>query len=60
MAKKMIYRPLLLCENCIQAIKSHGEPVLKGELICIEDAEEKGIFCEFCKELDELFFCTLE
>lgn len=50
---------ICLCRNCIDAIKSRGEPVYVGEAYC-DDEDENGnpLKCEWCEENDvELFDC---
>lgn len=47
---------MLLCKHCIEAIRSHGEFLLVGEMVHdIDDAEEMEITCEWCNEYDDLY-----
>ena len=47
---------ILLCEHCIEAIKSRGEIVYVGALI---DADvDSSISCDWCnEECEELYDC---
>ena len=56
-----------LCKNCMEAIKSHGEPILTydsliaaGFLMDAEESEEMDTPCEWCGEHDELYDCLLD
>ena len=44
---------IFLCEHCINAIKSHCEKLLVG------DVADEGS-CEFCGDVDELRECCFE
>ena len=63
---------MLLCEHCIQAIKSRREPLYVGELfLTAEECEEantndkplidrhiiNAICCDWCGEIDDLYQC---
>lgn len=44
-----------LCEHCISALRSRGEPVWEsGHYIDEDEAEEEGFVCEWCEEVAEL------
>lgn len=48
----------LLCQHCIEAIRSRGERlVVLGYAMSMEEAEEEGIVCEWCEEADDLYEC---
>ena len=48
---------MYLCEHCIQAIRSR-EPIFVGPLAySAEEAEEEGVTCDWCREIDDLFDC---
>lgn len=49
-----------LCRNCIDAIKSRGEPVFVGPLVFSADDVEYGEDeerCSWCGEVDDLYEC---
>ena len=48
---------MLLCEYCIEEMRSRGEQLLINydSEITFEDAEEMGITCEWCDETDALY-----
>ena len=46
----------LLCKNCIDAIKTRGEPIYVGPLVSDMDDEE-NLVCEWCAEPDTLYDC---
>ena len=49
---------MVVCDSCIQAIKSRGEKLWVGEAV---QAEEEQIICDFCdEEFDELFKVKLD
>ena len=49
---------MLLCEQCINAIKSRGEIVYVGsEYTDFEPDEE--VKCEWCDEVDTVYDCIL-
>ena len=49
---------ILLCQHCIEAIRSHGEPVYVGDFAMdVEESEETNTPCEWCGEFDELYDC---
>lgn len=49
---------ILLCQHCIEAIRSHGEPVYVGDFAMdVEESEETNTPCEWCGEYDELYDC---
>lgn len=53
---KMKGYSMLLCEHCIQAIRSRGEELYVGDLeYDIDEAEEEGITCDWCDEYDDLY-----
>lgn len=41
---------MIICQRCIQAIRSRGEKVVIDEEIDNEIAEEDGLVCEWCDE----------
>jgi DNA-directed RNA polymerase subunit RPC12/RpoP len=45
---------MYLCEYCIAEIKSRGEKIYVGEL----HSSDKGIKCEFCDEIDDVYECV--
>ena len=48
---------VLLCEHCIQAIRSR-EPLFVGELAMgVEESEESSTPCSWCGEYDDLYEC---
>jgi len=50
----------LLCNYCIESIRSHGEPVYKGELkYDYEESVLENVKCEHCNEHDDLYECKL-
>ena len=56
-----------LCKNCMEAIKSHSEPILTydsliaaGFLMDKEESKETDAPCEWCGEYDELYECLLD
>lgn len=40
---------MLVCEYCLQAIKSHGEPV-RSIAIHVDETDPDESRCEFCEE----------
>ena len=59
MKMKSKSRTILLCEHCIAAIRSRGERVYDGGFFMdADEAEESGITCEWCDEVDDLYECT--
>lgn len=49
-----------LCQNCIDAIKSRGEPIYVGTKIFSADDIEYGEEekkCQWCEEVDDLYEC---
>lgn len=49
-----------LCRNCIDAIKSRGEPIFVGPLVFSADDVEYGEDeerCSWCGEVDDLYEC---
>lgn len=56
-----------LCKCCMEAIKSHGEPILTyttlvaaGYLMDAEESKERDIPCAWCDEYDDLYECLLD
>lgn len=56
-----------LCKKCMEAIKSHSEPILTydsliaaGFLMDREESKETDTPCEWCDEYDELYECLLD
>lgn len=48
---------MYLCPHCIQVIRSR-EPLYVGPLaFSAEDAEEEGVTCDWCGEIDDLYDC---
>lgn len=49
---------MILCESCIEAIRSRGEKVLVGERVYdCDESEEEETPCEWCGECDDLYEC---
>lgn len=49
-----------LCQNCINQIKSRGEPIYVGSLVfSVDDIEygEEEQKCSWCNEVDDLYEC---
>lgn len=49
-----------LCQNCIDAIKSRGEPIYVGtKIFSVDDIEygEEEKKCQWCEEVDDLYEC---
>ena len=48
---------MLLCEHCIEELRSRGEVVYVNYDMkySIEEAEEMNIECEWCGEYDDLY-----
>ena len=49
-----------LCQNCIDAIRSRGEPIYVGPLVFSADDIEYGEEeqkCSWCDEIDDLYEC---
>ena len=52
---------MLLCNNCIEEIRSRGELVYAGERkYSVEESEEMEIPCEWCGENDDLYECMTD
>lgn len=52
---------LILCEYCIEELRSRGEKVLVGDRVYrLEESEEENKPCEWCGEYDDLFECVCE
>ena len=52
---------MLLCEYCIEELRSRGEPVFVGERVySYEEAEEDEGRCELCDEYGDLYECVLK
>lgn len=52
---------MLLCSYCIEADRSHGERIYKGEMIYdLDKSEEYNIPCEECGEYDDLYDCKID
>ncbi len=46
---------MYLCQHCIQAVRSR-EPLYVGPTVfSTEEAEEEGVACEWCGEVDDLY-----
>lgn len=52
---------MLLCDNCIEALRSRGEIVgiMEAYKVAAEDCEEYGCTCEWCGEIDDLHNCEV-
>lgn len=50
---------ILLCEHCIEAIRSRGElvKVCEPNFVTAEECEEHNITCDWCGEIDDLHSC---
>ena len=62
MAKVKKKYDVCLCENCIEAIQSRGEPVFKGPEVGSYESEtyfddNAPTVCEWCEEEDTLYEC---
>ena len=52
---------MLLCGYCIEACRSHGEPIYKGKMkYDAVESEALDIPCEECGEYDDLYDCRRE
>lgn len=54
---------MLLCDCCVQAIKSHGEKVIILDVIQTEDLLESECQCNFCRERlvnDYIYRCIIK
>lgn len=53
---------ILLCEHCIEAIRSRGEIVgiVEPNYVTAEDCEEFETVCEWCGEIDDLHKCEFK
>ena len=52
---------MLLCDHCIDYLRSRGERVFKGPLaLDIDEAELAERSCEWCGEVDDLYDCRAE
>lgn len=52
---------MLLCDTCIEALRSRGEivGVINPFKISIEECEEYERTCEWCGEIDDLHECDI-
>lgn len=52
---------MLLCEHCIETMKSKGAIVVYNlcDYIEEEEAEEMELKCELCYEVDTLYTCKI-
>lgn len=48
---------MILCKQCIEAIRSRGEKIYVGEMITQDiDNDESIIKCDWCKEPDSTLY----
>lgn len=51
-------QPWLLCQHCIDAIKSRGERlIVLGEYMDYDESVESGTVCEWCGDNATLYDC---
>lgn len=51
---------MLMCEHCIEEIRSRGDYVVVGEMkYSAEEAEEMDIKCDWCDEYEDLYDCPI-
>ena len=57
--KRMTKKKIVLCNHCLEAIRSRGERVTVIDYIFPDEAEERGLVCEWCKDSsdEELLLC---
>ena len=61
MENKIHYEHQVLCEWCIQGIKSHGYSIFVGDLYSEREVEEEGLQCYMCDEREGyLYSCMVE
>ena len=41
---------MIICENCIEALRSHGDVVVIDDVFSDEDSLEWDLECEFCED----------
>lgn len=41
---------MIICEGCIEALRSHGDIVVIDDVFSDEDSLEMELECEFCKD----------
>ena len=53
---------MILCSQCIEAIRSRGETLFSADdIICTaEESEEENQPCDWCGEFDDLTFCWMK
>lgn len=44
---------IILCDHCIEAIRSHGEVVYKGKEV---DKQDEDVRCEWCEDEDVVLY----
>lgn len=53
---------MLLCKQCLQALRNKGENISCNNTIFLyyDESEEMGKTCDWCEEIDDLYSCSID